>query len=51
MASIIQIQQLKQNVLEKNSGTLILATFYSSIESYIKIYLILTILLYVYFLY
>ena len=38
-------------VKEKKSGTLILAIYYGSIQSYFKVCLILTILFYVYFLY
>ena len=42
---------LKQNFLKKSSRTLILATCFSSIQSYFKIDLDLTVLLNVYFLY
>ena len=51
LALIIQIMWLKQNFLEKSSRTLILATWYSSIQSYLKIHHILTVLFNVYFLY
>ena len=44
----VQILQLKQNFLKKNSSMFILAICYSSIESYFKIDLILTILFHVY---
>ena len=43
--------ELKKKTTTKNSGTLILPTCYSSIESYFTVDLILTILFYVYFLY
>ena len=46
---IIQIMWLKQIFLKKSSRTLILATCYSSIQSYFKIDLILTMLFNVYF--
>ena len=52
LALIIQIKWLKQNFSEKSSShTLILATCYSSIQSYFKIDLNLTVLFNVYFLY
>ena len=48
---MIQILWLKQNFLEKNSHTSVLATCYSSIQSYVKIDAIWTILFQVHFLY
>ena len=51
LALIIQIMYLKQNFLKKSSRTLILATCYSSVQSYFKIDLDLTMLFNVYFLY
>ena len=51
LALIIQIMWLKQNLFKKSSHTLLLATCYSSIHSYFKIELILTMLFNVYFLY
>ena len=42
---------VKTEFFKKNSRKLILATCYSSIQSYFKIDLTLTILFYVYFLY
>ena len=48
---IIQIMWLKQNFFKKSSRTLILATCYSSIQSYFKIDIILTMLFNVYFIY
>ena len=50
-ALIIQIIQLKQNFFNHSSRTLILATCHSSIQSYFKIDLDLTMLFNVYFLY
>ena len=51
LALMIQIMLLKQIFLKKSSHMLVLATCYSSIQSYFKIDLILTMLVNVYFLY
>ena len=47
----VRLSVVKTIFLKKNSGMFIPATCYSSIQSYFKIYLTLTILFYVYFLY
>ena len=49
LALIIQIMWLKQNFLNKSNRTLILGTCSSSIQSFLKIDLILTMLFNVYF--
>ena len=51
LALIIQIMKLKQIFLKKSSLSLILATCYSSIQSYFKIDFSLKIVFNVYFLY